>query len=1107
MTSNQIVMSFHSDAVKDDTLLVAAAEGVEALAQPFRFDLDLVSADPGLDLSAILRVNARISLNRTMDLGDGRSGDIAYDYHGLLTDFRQIDRVGNNRYRYRAVLRPHLWKLASTRRSRIFTDKSVPDLLKAVLEEAGLSHRFIFADEKRYPINPYIVQYEETDFDFISRWIEHIGISYFYEADEDRGTIVFIDNARGYVSINSHDDHVIFDDQAAESVWSSGKNQRIRHLEIGQTRLPQRVQLKEYDYEAPTNALKYEIEVDANGLGTWYEYNSNYRTEREAKLLLEVRRDYWLGRRQNLRGVTDHRSFQAGRTFTLKEHYNPQVNDANYVLIEVRHHISQANGNDVGTTGAYTCDFVAISANLVFRPERTTAWPSIHGVVHARIAGGALDFAEIDAMGRYKIDVDYDTNEQTIGKVRMAQPSVGEDAGMNFPLRNNTEVLLGHIDGDPDKPVILGAVHDASKPNLVNRLNDPLGTISRVKSQGGNVMEMQDDGPHKSLVMANGNLNTIQMFGRGSYQHPIDGSSAQNAERSLSAPLGLKKHTVKIIDKNERSGKVATGVNAEPSSSQFAETEASYAISPSLLVDALDTVFLHVYNPQPNYIYLWFVKRMTTADEDAFIYEEPSPTKNATLDPLNLRHGDDLDHTLVPMTEAEKNALRIYAGLTCTVGNNPTFPSDAAFPFTIPANSNNWSWEISCIPYKRSEAVGQAGKWVRDTDKRQFLSSVECNQDANHPLIQQFFKQLELMDTPGAPQPNKIRRFDMMDKVTNTKVSKASITREFKDFARSMPTAGISEVEKEYSQTGVPNDGNLSTMPKIISGKPPELPNIPGLAKGNVEDVETAFANYEASYGGAQTISIGRNIALSYGDSWEKSYGDTYSWSHGHAFEINLTGNSYSYHLASHDEVSWQKGTVNEYSFGDTKKSYSYIETEESYSKVNVKKKEVSETQTSESTETVHDLARSTENIGRKEEFSAVGASVNLAIGGPQFEMSLNGPKLSIEGALLSVGLEIGIGVVEISLAKKLEISAGSTTKLELVNETDLKPKHDDLVVMKTELTTLNTELGALDVTTQQAEITTKEAEIATKKLAISNATTELRKSTLGLYSGIAIFA
>ena len=44
MSSNQIVMSFHSDAVKDDTLLVAAAEGIEALAQPFRFDLDLVVA-------------------------------------------------------------------------------------------------------------------------------------------------------------------------------------------------------------------------------------------------------------------------------------------------------------------------------------------------------------------------------------------------------------------------------------------------------------------------------------------------------------------------------------------------------------------------------------------------------------------------------------------------------------------------------------------------------------------------------------------------------------------------------------------------------------------------------------------------------------------------------------------------------------------------------------------------------------------------------------------------------------------------------------------------------------------------------------------------------
>ena len=217
MTSNQIVMSFHSDAVKDDTLLVAAAEGVEALAQPFRFDLDLVSADPGLDLSAILRVNARLSLNRTMDLGDGRSGDIAYDYHGIVTEFRQLGRAGNSRYRYRAVLRPHLWKLACTRRSRIYTDKSVPDLLRAVLDEAGIAFTFKFADEKCYPINPYVVQYEETDLDFISRWMEHVGISYYYDAKGDLGTLVVIDNARGYVPINPYDERVFFDDQAAAS--------------------------------------------------------------------------------------------------------------------------------------------------------------------------------------------------------------------------------------------------------------------------------------------------------------------------------------------------------------------------------------------------------------------------------------------------------------------------------------------------------------------------------------------------------------------------------------------------------------------------------------------------------------------------------------------------------------------------------------------------------------------------------------------------------------------------------------------------------------------------------------------------------------------------
>jgi hypothetical protein len=241
MSNNQAVMKFHSDAVKDNTLLVATAEGLEVLATPFHFEMDLVSDDPGLDLAALLNAHACLSLNRTMDLGDGRSGDIAYDYHGLVTEFRQIERVGNNRYRYRAVLRSHLWKLACTRRSRIFTDKSVPDILALILDEMGIPHRFILADKSTYPINPYIVQYEESDLDFISRWIEYVGISYYYEAKGDIGTIVIIDNAKGYCPISDFDKNVLFDvlPESAGRVYSVAHAAALQfivtHLE---TRIP-----------------------------------------------------------------------------------------------------------------------------------------------------------------------------------------------------------------------------------------------------------------------------------------------------------------------------------------------------------------------------------------------------------------------------------------------------------------------------------------------------------------------------------------------------------------------------------------------------------------------------------------------------------------------------------------------------------------------------------------------------------------------------------------------------------------------------------------------------------------------------------------------------
>ena len=518
MANPPIVCAFMSSVLPDDTFLVIKVAGVEELARTFRFELQLVSRNAGIDLKRVMGSQIRLAFNRTIGLSGNRTANTTYEYHGILDQITLVGRAGEGRYRYTAVFVPHTKALERTRRSRIYTDKSIPEVLTAVLDGAGIVHRLKLADRKSYPIHPYIVQYEETDLDFITRWMEQEGLTSYYQTIDDHGCLVITDGVQGWIPIDPLEERVPYNEDGA-GAWNAVATASVTSFEVHHRRVPKSLQLKEYNYEAPADEMLYKTEVDPDGDGTWYEYNANFRNEAEARFLLRVRRDQWLGLRQRMFGQADHRSFQPGRTFRLVNHFSPAIDQERFVLVKVEHRVEQeVSGGSFAIIGSeYRCSFEAMPADLPHRPERITDWPSIHGVVHARIAGGALSYAELDEMGRYKVDVDYDVNDQTIARVRMAQPSVGEDAGMHFPLRKHTEVLLGHIDGDPDKPVILGAVHCGEKINLLDRAKDPLGTNNKLKSQSGNVLHMNDGGNQPHMEIANGSFSMYQRFGNPNY--------------------------------------------------------------------------------------------------------------------------------------------------------------------------------------------------------------------------------------------------------------------------------------------------------------------------------------------------------------------------------------------------------------------------------------------------------------------------------------------------------------------------------------------------------------------------------------------------------------
>jgi hypothetical protein len=188
-----------------------------------------------------------------------------------------------------------------------------------------------------------------------------------------------------------------------------------------------------------------------------------------------------------------------GRVFGLHPGFKFAVEgreglEGEYVVVELRH-VGSNTTADTGGAASYRVEVVAVPADVQFRPPLRTARPRVRGPVIATVDGPTQgDYAQLDEHGRYLVRVHYDEAPYTAGgvsmRVRMLQPHAGDPEGMHFPLRAGTEVMLTFLDGDPDRPVIVGSVPNQQTPSVVTQDNRTYGVI---QTGAENRVEFQDE--------------------------------------------------------------------------------------------------------------------------------------------------------------------------------------------------------------------------------------------------------------------------------------------------------------------------------------------------------------------------------------------------------------------------------------------------------------------------------------------------------------------------------------------------------------------------------------------------------------------------------------
>jgi type VI secretion system secreted protein VgrG len=392
---------------------------------------------------------------------------------------------------------PNLWLLTMTQTSRLYQDTTVPDMVKKILKSYGLGEPNFDIRVNRQAKSPkreYVVQYQESDWDFIQRWLEHEGFYYWFEHGGDAERLIIADENADATPIDDPD--VI--SYRERNNLSSGRLATIWDWTLVQKRIAARVSLLDHNYRRPASPLLATEEVDAaRGFGTVFMYGDHFKDNDTGKALATLRAERLRCERRTFRGRTDCARFRVGHVFELENHHEAS-NDGKYLITRIDHRVGFPVDPDRDDLGAdpqrYFARFEAIPMDVAFRPERVTPWPRIHGVMHAHIdADSNGDYASIDAEGRYKVRMPYDTNLNKGGKasrwIRMAQPYAGAGYGTHHPLHKGTEVLLVHIDGDPDRPIIASAVPN---PHTMSPSTSANATQSVTQTASGIRVEMED---------------------------------------------------------------------------------------------------------------------------------------------------------------------------------------------------------------------------------------------------------------------------------------------------------------------------------------------------------------------------------------------------------------------------------------------------------------------------------------------------------------------------------------------------------------------------------------------------------------------------------------
>jgi type VI secretion system secreted protein VgrG len=474
---------------------VHAIRGREEISRPFRYEVDFEA--PEIDLDKIRGSTALLAL-------DDPGGRIRH-LSGVVSRLEMLaSDAAVEQHRYRIHLAPLPQLLALRHGFRIFQGKSAPDVVKSVIDDAGIeasARRFDLAGS--YPKRDHCMQYDETEWQFLCRLLEEEGIWFRFDQTASGHAMVIAD-----ASGKAPKADPVSLPFVADAALHGSELRAWGLVQISRTAIATAI-ADDYDFAHPSLDLRAAASA-ADGHGTWFEYPVRATAPADTKRLAKVRLEEHRSRRRAVRFATNALGLQAGQRVEIADH--PSAG-GEYFVTAISWHVRLEEETtaasplvDAGAVEAFF-EVDAVPADQPFRPARTTPRPRVAGPQTARVTGPAGEEIHCDAHGRVKLQFHWDRDgaldDKSSAWIRVVQP---HSTGAVMIPRVGWEVLVDFLEGDPDRPVCTGRVYNPLFPPPYELPAQKTVTSHRSDSSpgGAGANELRfDDAPGAQQVFLN----------------------------------------------------------------------------------------------------------------------------------------------------------------------------------------------------------------------------------------------------------------------------------------------------------------------------------------------------------------------------------------------------------------------------------------------------------------------------------------------------------------------------------------------------------------------------------------------------------------------------